>query len=265
MKIRFANRLAVLLCAAIILVNVADAPYVLAGDGEQGQKMSVSGNGALDERLSVSGSDFQGSSDGGDSEADGPVLFAVEAPYTLEGIGISFNHAHQAIVRSPYGSYNCIDFDECAVEECDFVVGGKHVKAADMDIYYPSAASSTWEPVQFNGWQLLGYSIVETSYGGELSDIRQYDPRVYSYDGKTYQLSEADAVISGTLSRDESVWGDDKYHGMDGGCYWFAEDGLLVVSGQFLSQPGMEIATPAYKAGRILYSNSAGLWALSGA
>ena len=155
----------------------------------------------------MSGSDFQDSSDGGDSEADAPALFAAEASYTLEGTGISFSHAHQAMVLSPYGSYNCIDFDECAVEECNFVVGGKYVKAADMDIYYPSAASGTWEPVQFNGWQLLGYSIVETSYGGELSDIRQYDPRVYTYDGKTYRLSEADTVISGTISRDESVWG----------------------------------------------------------
>lgn len=39
MKIRFANRLAVLLCAAIILGNVAFAPDVLAGAGEQGQEM----------------------------------------------------------------------------------------------------------------------------------------------------------------------------------------------------------------------------------
>ncbi len=299
MKIRFVNRLAVLLCAAIIFGNVSSAPDVLAWAGERGQEIDVSGSDAPGEGLSVSGGDCQGSSDGGASVEDGPAgkspdgeglieaspvadsfagedlrnsvsagdcsvesdsgdgaaLFAAEAPYTLEGTGISFSHAHQAIVQSTYRSYNCIDFDECAVEESDLVVGGKYVKAADMDIYYPSAASGTWEQVQFNGWQLLGYGILETSYGGELSTIRQYDPRTYSYNGKTYWLSEADAVISGTLSRDESVWGDDGYHGVEGGSYWFAEDGLLVVSGQFLSRPGLEVDTPAYQAGRILYSN----------
>ncbi len=314
MKIRFADRLAVLLCAAIIFGNVSSAPDVLAWAGERGQEMDVSGNDAPGEGLSVSGGDCQGSPDGGASgedglvgnspdggasgedgpagkrpdgeglieaspvadsfagedlrnsvssgdcpvesdSGDGAALFAAEAPYTLEKTGISFSRAYQAMVLSPYGSYNCIDFDECAVDECDFVVGGKYVKAADMDIYYPNAASGTWGQVQFNGWQLLGYSILETSYGGELSTIRQYDPRTYSYNGKTYWLSEADAVISGTLSRDESVWGDDGYHGVEGGSYWFAEDGLLVVTGQFLSRPGLEVDTPAYQAGRILYSN----------
>ena len=43
MKIRFADRLAVLLCATIILGNVAAAPDVLASAGEQGQEMDVPG------------------------------------------------------------------------------------------------------------------------------------------------------------------------------------------------------------------------------
>lgn len=65
MKIRFVNRLAVLLCAAIIFGNVSSAPDVLAWAGERGQEIDVSGSDAPGEGLSVSGGDCQGSSTAG--------------------------------------------------------------------------------------------------------------------------------------------------------------------------------------------------------
>ncbi len=78
MKIRFANRLAVLLCAAIILGNVAFVPDIQAQAGEQGQEMSVSGNDVPEGGLSVSGSDCQGSPGGGEQRF--LVNFKLEFP-----------------------------------------------------------------------------------------------------------------------------------------------------------------------------------------
>lgn len=195
----------------------------------------------------------------GNDAGEMPLLLDSDAPWTLDSVEITFSRQYQALMLNPFGQYYCVDFDECPEAECDILFGSKYAKASDLDIYVYSDYQGSWVRCSFNGWELVAgagtYTIQETSYTEENHAIKQYDPRTYEYDGRTYWLEDADLVISGTMSKDPAVWGDDEYHGVSGGCYWFADEGLLIVSGEMLSTPKINVVSPAYQADRILYTN----------
>lgn len=168
------RQLAVALCAALVLGN---GGYAFAGQ-EDGVSVSGGDLGSVSASDATPGDldaleDFV-AEDGGGIMPLSLNVEAEDAPFSLDDVGIAFQHEYQAIIVSGYGNYDCIDFDVCPEGESDFVIGSKHVKNEDLDIYYYSSYSDSWGEALYSGWEFVefgSWTVVETGYEEDVFTI----------------------------------------------------------------------------------------------